>query len=490
MADTLAAKLALARGVGAISRLRGGGGTSAPGKLLMRLEPNAIGELGARLARGSVMISATNGKTTTAAMAAAILERAGVALVHNQAGANMAGGIATTLLDAARPHGAIAGELGLFEVDELWLAQLAAELDPRTLLLGNLFRDQLDRYGELDTIAERWEQVLDGAGERKLVLNADDPLIADLGREHAGVVYFGMDDDSLALAGMAHAADAKHCRRCGAPYVFDAIYLGHLGHYHCASCGQARPAPAVTATDVRLEGVRAARFTLGTPAGQAEISLALPGLYNVYNALAAAALATALEVPLETIAAGLSATRAAFGRAETVTLSVPAPSTAGAGAPSAKRELRILLVKNPAGANEVLRTLALEPGEHDLLGVLNDYIADGRDVSWIWDADFELLAGRVRRATCSGTRAADLAARLKYAGIDPARIDVREDLADALQVAAANRPARDEHLDATRRDDRGDGEAAAPLFALPTYTAMLALRELLVERGEASSAWS
>jgi lipid II isoglutaminyl synthase (glutamine-hydrolysing) len=474
MADLLAAKLALARGVGSISRLRGGGGTSAPGKLLMRLEPGAIGELGARLARGSVLISATNGKTTTAAMAAGIFERAGIALVHNQAGANMAGGIATTLLDAARAHGAIAGELGVFEVDELWLAQLAAELHPRALLLGNLFRDQLDRYGELDTIAERWEQALhDGsAPERKLVLNADDPLIADLGREQTGVLYFGVDDASLALAGMAHAADAKHCRRCGAPYVFDAIYLGHLGHYHCESCGQVRPSPAVTASDVRLEGVRAARFTLGTPTGQAVVSLALPGLYNVYNALAAAALATALEVPLETIVAGLEATRAAFGRAETVSLSVGAlPGSEDAA--GATRELRILLVKNPAGANEVLRTLALEPGEHDLLGVLNDEIADGRDVSWIWDADFELLAGRVRRATCSGTRAADLAARLKYAGIEPERIDVREDLEDALDAASASRV-----------------QAGAPLFALPTYTAMLALRELLVARGEASSAWS
>jgi UDP-N-acetylmuramyl tripeptide synthase len=478
MTDTLAPKLALARGLGAISRLRGGGGTSAPGRLLMALAPEAIGQLGARLRRGSVLISATNGKTTTAAMAAAILERAGIPLVHNQAGANMAGGIATTLLRAARPGGAIAGELGLFEVDELWLEQLATQLRPRAILLGNLFRDQLDRYGELDTIAEHWERVL-SAGERTLVLNADDPLIADLGREHPHALYFGMDDDTLALAGMAHAADARHCRRCGAPYVFDAVYLGHLGHYHCPSCGQSRPAPTLSATDVRLEGVRAARFVLVTPTGRAEVSLALPGLYNVYNALAAAALAAALEVPLETIVAGLESSKAAFGRAETVSLSIPslpsAPAGAApAGASTARRELRILLVKNPAGANEVLRTLALEPGEHDLLGVLNDHIADGRDVSWIWDADFELLAGRIRRATCSGTRAADLAARLKYAGLDPARIDVREDLADALRTAAA---------------DRADGPDA-PLFALPTYTAMLALRELLVARGEASSAWS
>ncbi len=495
MAGTLSIKLALARGVGAVSRRRGGGGTSAPGKLLIRLSPGAIGELASRLPRGSVLISATNGKTTTATMAAGILERAGVPLVHNRAGANMAGGIATTLLDAALPGGAIAGELGLFEVDELWLDSLAAELHPRGILLCNLFRDQLDRYGELDTIAERWRGAMSAHRDATLVLNADDPLVADLGREHPAVVYFGVEDHSLALPGLAHAADAKHCRRCGAPYVFDAVYLGHLGHYHCPSCGRTRPAPTLTASNVRLEGVRAAHFTLHAPAGELEVSLALPGLYNVYNALAAAALASTLEVPLETIAAGLEDTRAAFGRAESVLVSIPdtaAPGPPGAGertsasgtpaAPS-RRELRILLVKNPAGANEVLRTLALEPGEHDLLGVLNDEIADGRDVSWIWDADFELLAGRVRVATCSGTRAADLAARLKYAGIDPGRIRVHEDLAQALDAAAAASSPQGERPD-------GAPVPAAPLFALPTYTAMLALRELLVARGEASSAWS
>jgi UDP-N-acetylmuramyl tripeptide synthase len=476
MADTLPVKLALARAVGALSRRRGGGATSAPGKVLLRMQPDAIATLAARLRRGSVLISATNGKTTTAALAAAILERDGVKLVHNHSGANMAGGIAATLLAATRRGGAIDGELGLFEVDELWLGPLAAQLQPRAILLANLFRDQLDRYGELETITERWEEAL-YKGDARLVLNADDPSIADLGRDRAGVVYFGVEDDSLALAGMAHAADAKHCRRCGAPYVFDAIYLGHLGHYHCPSCGRSRPTPPVTATDVRLEGVRAAAFTLRTPDGEARVALSLPGLYNVYNALGAAALATALGVGLQTIADGLAATAPAFGRAETVTLAVPSWARNGVSASSSgHRELRILLVKNPAGANEVLRTLALEPGEHDLLGVLNDHIADGHDVSWIWDADFEQLAGRIRLATCSGTRAADLATRLKYAGVDPQRIHVQEDLALALEEAAA---------------DHGPGsEPPAPLYALPTYTAMLALRELLVARGEASSAWS
>jgi UDP-N-acetylmuramyl tripeptide synthase len=465
MAELLDVELALARGVGRLSRLRGGGATSAPGKALLRLRPDAIARLSTRLARGSVLVSATNGKTTTAAMAASILREAGVGLVHNQAGANMAGGIASTLLAAARPRGAIAGELGLFEVDELWLAQVAAQLGrPRAIVLSNLFRDQLDRYGELDAIAESWAGALraQAQGDCSLVLSADDPLVADLGRDYGErVLYFGVEDDSLALAGMAHAADAKHCRRCGAPYVFDAVYLGHLGRYRCPACGRTRPRPLVTAHGVALEGVRSSSFVLQTPAGQAPIALQLPGLYNVYNALAAAALASALEVPLASIAAGLQNVRPAFGRAEAVQLR--------------GRELRILLVKNPAGANEVLRTLALEPGEHDLLGVLNDNIADGQDVSWVWDADFEQLAGRVRRATCSGTRAPELALRLKYAGIDPERIAVQPSLARALDQASADLP---------------PAHAAPPLYALPTYTAMLSLRELLLARGHALAAWS
>jgi UDP-N-acetylmuramyl tripeptide synthase len=468
MAGALAPKLALARAVGALSRLRGGGATSAPGKVLIRLDGNAIGALGERLPRGSVLVSATNGKTTTTAMAAGILERAGLRLVHNHSGANMAGGIATALLAAARPHGAIVGELGLFEVDELWLDTVAAQLRPRVILLGNLFRDQLDRYGELETIADRWAQDL-YAGQ--LVLNADDPMIADLGRDRSGVLYYGVHDHSLALAGMAHAADAKHCRRCGAPYVFEAIYLGHLGHYHCPSCGQRRPEPSVTARDVVLEGVRAARFKLCTPADEAQVKLALPGLYNVYNALAAAALASALGIPLEQIVDGLQGAQAAFGRAETVTLSLS--DTRNGTGTQTQRELRILLVKNPAGANEVLRTLTLEPGQHDLLAILNDKIADGRDVSWIWDADFELLAGRIRSVTCSGSRAPELAVRLKYAGVAPERIRVQADLKLALGEAAKD------------RDD-----PRAPLYALPTYTAMLSLRELLIARGEASSSWT
>jgi len=410
--SALAPKLAVARAVGGLARAAGrGGGTSLPGKVLMRLDPQAIRALAARLPQGSVAISATNGKTTTAAMVATILARHGTRLVHNRAGANMAGGIASTLLEAAAARGGgIDGELGLFEVDELWLPQLAAELRPRAVLLSNLFRDQLDRYGELETIAERWAVVVAALpADTTLVLNADDPLVADLGRDRDRVVTFGVEDDAMALAEMQHAADSKHCRRCGHAYVYEAIYLGHLGRYRCPQCGARRPDPDVVARDVRLNGTREASFALRIAATgeSAGVTLPLPGLYNVYNALGAAALCHALGVPLAEIVGGLHAAEAAFGRAETIALG--------------GRALSILLIKNPAGANEVLRTLALEDPARplDLLAVLNDNTADGRDVSWVWDADFELLAGRVRRVTCAGTRAGELAVRLKYAGVDP-----------------------------------------------------------------------
>jgi lipid II isoglutaminyl synthase (glutamine-hydrolysing) len=443
----LAVKVAAARAAGALSRRSGRGGTSLPGKLLMRLEPHAIAQLAARLRHGSAVLSATNGKTTTAAMVAGVLELTGARLVHNRAGANMAGGVATALLDGPRD-----ADTGLFEVDEFWLGKVVDEVRPRALLLANLFRDQLDRYGELDTIADRWAHVA-AATQAALVLNADDPIVADLGREH-GATYFGVEDDGMALAEMQHAADAKHCRHCGAPYVYDAVYLGHLGHYHCETCGARRPQPQIAARDVRLDGVRGARFLLCTPGGERDIALRLPGLYNVYNALGAAALSLALGAGLDEVADGLHAVPPAFGRAETLLVG--------------GRELSILLIKNPSGANEVLRTLVLEDGEHDLFAVLNDNIADGRDISWIWDADFEVLAPRVRRATCSGTRAAEMALRLKYAGVPTERLAVEPDLDTALDRALSAAPS-----------------PPTPVYALPTYTAMLALREALVSRGAA-----
>jgi UDP-N-acetylmuramyl tripeptide synthase len=443
----LQAGLLAARVAAAATRVAGRGGTSLPGKVLMRAEPRAIARLAARLPSGSVVVSATNGKTTTAAMVAAILGRTGTRLVHNRAGANMAGGVAAALA-AGR------GDMGLFEVDEFWLGPVTADLAPRAVLLGNLFRDQLDRYGELEIIADRWAEIVERLpAATSLVLNADDPLVGDLGRRREAL-YYGVEDDALALPELQHASDSKHCRRCGHAYVYEAAYLAHLGHYACPNCGARRPEPAIAATTVELRGIRSAAFTLRTGDGERRIELPLPGLYNVYNALGAAALCLHLGVGLDDVAAGLAAVEPAFGRAETIDLGRPTS---------------ILLVKNPAGANEVLRTLALEGTQLDLFGILNDRTADGRDVSWVWDADWELVAPHVRRLTCSGTRAAELALRLKYAGVPAERLEVVEDVERGLDRALA----------------AGDG----PLYALPTYTALLELRELLARRGQAQEYW-
>jgi len=451
------AKLLAARAVGAASRASGrGGGTTLPGRMLLRLEPGAIGRLGARLDRGATIVSATNGKTTTAGMIAAILAADGRRPVHNRAGSNMTWGVATALLEQR-------GREGLFEVDEAWLPRVASELDPSLIVLANLFRDQLDRYGEMEALADDWAKTVAACGAgTAFALNADDPLIADLGRDAAGerredVTYFGVEDASQALPELQHAFDAKHCRRCGHPYAYERAFVGHLGHYSCPSCGAERPVPDVAATEIELLGMDGSRFAVRTPAGEMRVELPLPGLYNVYNALAAIAAGLRLGVSPERIATALGDMRAAFGRVETI-------EVGGA-------RVSILLIKNPAGANEVLRTLRLEDGGEglDLWIGLNDRIADGRDVSWVWDADFELLAGAVRRVVCAGTRAPEMALRLKYAGWPVEAIEVEPDVEASLDRAVAGSGGR--------------------LFALPTYTALLELRKLLARRGLAREFW-
>jgi len=453
------AKLLAARAIGGMSRRTGrGGGTTLPGRFLLRAAPDAIRRLGSRIDGQRTIISATNGKTTTAGMLAAILRAAGRDPIHNRAGSNMAWGVATALLEQR-------GDEGLFEVDEAWLPKVVDDLDPTLLVLGNLFRDQLDRYGELERLADEWAEVIAGReGRTGLVLNADDPLIADLGRDRdlrrrQDTTFFGIEDDSQALLELQHAFDAKHCRRCGAPYRYERAFVGHLGHYSCPNCDAGRPAPDVYATGIELRGIEGCAFTAHSSDAQLAIELPMPGLYNVYNALAAIASAQRLGVAPERIREGLGSVKAAFGRVETIAIG--------------EASLSILLIKNPAGANEVLRTLQLESQRREArLNVwlaLNDGIADGRDVSWIWDADFELLSDAVERITCTGIRAAEIALRLKYAGWPTARIDVTPEIGHSL--------------------DRALATAEGRLFALPTYTALIELRTLLARRGLAGEFW-
>jgi lipid II isoglutaminyl synthase (glutamine-hydrolysing) len=422
-----------------------------PGKLLSKLDPGAIDRLAARLPAGTAVVSATNGKTTTAAMAAEIL-RPLYRLAHNRSGANLVSGVASTLLAA---NGA---ELGLFEVDEAALPEIVRRIRPRALCLGNLFRDQLDRYGELELVAGRWREAVAGLpADIVLLVNGDDPQVGALAEAHELSVVFGLDDPRLARPTLQHAADSKYCVRCGTLYDYAAAYVGHLGDYRCPSCGHSRPRLDVAGRAVELHGLERVEFDLVTPEGARRVELALPGLYNVYNALGAATLARALGASPDEIAAGLSRFSAAFGRFERISVGT--------------KRLLLLLIKNPAGANEAVRTLVDGGAPRVVVAALNDAVADGRDVSWIWDVDFELLLDGLETLVATGDRAAELALRFKYAGLDGGHIVVEPNLARAL----------DRGLELT--PDGGE------LVVLPTYTAMLALQRLLAERGLARPYW-
>jgi lipid II isoglutaminyl synthase (glutamine-hydrolysing) len=451
MGIRLSLETSAARTLGGLSRIaHRGGGTTIPGKALWKLDPGAVDQLAARLPHGVAVMSATNGKTTTTAMAAEILGGEH-RLAWNRAGANLLSGIASALVASRN------AELGLFEVDEAALPEAVERLRPRVVTLGNLFRDQLDRYGELEIVAERWRAAIAGLpDDAMLVVNADDSVVADLANGRENAVRFGLDDPTHARPSLQHAADSKYCLRCGTPYEFPAAYVGHLGDYVCPNCGHRRPPLDVASRRIELRGLQASRFELTTPVGVVDVELALPGLYNVYNATAAASLALAVGASLADVRDGLARFSAAFGRFERIR--------------SGGKSVVLLLVKNPAGANEVVRTL--ETGVPPVLVVgLNDAIADGQDVSWIWDVDFEPLLEHAGLVIASGERAAELGLRMSYGGLPPERLEIIPSLEKAL----------DRGLDLV--------EAGTELVVLPTYTAMLALRGILTERGAVRPYW-
>lgn len=462
-------KLAIlaARGVG-------WGGSNLPGRLARVLDGRILAALAGAQPLGNAVVTGTNGKTTTAKMLASILAAAGHRVTHNRAGANLITGITTAYMAATAWGGRPLADLGLMEVDEATMPRAGQEIRPRAAVVTNFFRDQLDRYGELQTTLGMVRAGLGAvAPGGRVVLNADDPLCASLGApapdpevaaaaegEPVLPLYYGIEDPAVAGAPADHTADVRHCVGCGHPYAYDLRFYAHLGRYRCPRCGQARPRPQVYARQVLALDARGSHFLLATPAGEVEVRLQVPGLYNIYNALAAAAGALALGIDLAAVQAGLAATTTAFGRMERLTIR--------------DREVFLALVKNPVGYNEVLRTVLGAGTRCTLLLILNDLHADGTDVSWIWDVDFEMLApaqGQVNFVLCSGLRAEDLAVRLKYAGIDPARISVERDLKKALEQGLSFvRP----------------GEL---LYILPTYTAMLAMRDLLARQGLVRNFW-
>jgi UDP-N-acetylmuramyl tripeptide synthase len=438
--------------------LRRGGGTTLPGDVSRWVDPTILTKLSRSLSDGTIVVTGTNGKTTTAALLRHILEAQGHPTVANQAGANLIFGVTAAVVNRASWAGQLPATTGLFEIDEASLPRLVQEVAPGTIVVTNLFRDQLDRYGELETTAAHIRRALtQGPEGMTAVLNADDPMVAALGDDLPRVIYAGLDDPALLQSELSHGADAKFCPRCGSAFIFDGVYFGHVGHYRCPRGDFTRPTPDVRATSVSIDGMDGMRLRVTDGAQDVNVEVPLSGLYNAYNVVLALAAAKALNVPLAKSAAALHDFVPAFGRMERTLID--------------GRPAFLLLAKNPTGFNEVLRTAIQFGHATSFLIALNDRIADGQDVSWIWDVDFEQLKGAARHIVLSGDRALDLRVRLKYAELPDDRIEVVTDWRDALERAAQATPA---------------GET---VFILPTYTAMLALRAVLTRNGALQPYW-
>jgi len=442
------------KATGTLSRItRRGGGTTLPGDVARAIDPKILTRLAQDLTHGSIVITGTNGKTTTARLISWLLEGAGHKVVSNRAGANLIFGATAAALNSAGVDGRLKADWGVFEIDEASLPKAVEEIQPKATLVLNLFRDQLDRYGELESIAKKIEHALGTTAEgSRVILNADDPRVAEIGLGLARKpIWYGLDDTSVAATVLPHAADARTCPKCGASLVFDAVYVGHDGVYRCPNGDFARPVPDITATNIALNGFDSLALTIaGT-----RIEMPLGGLYNCYNVLAAYAAACSLGLEPKYIADRLRTFQAAFGRQERVDFR--------------GRHLVLVLSKNPAGFNETVRTAVdLAHGSNFILG-LNDRKADGTDVSWIWDVDFEQLKGRARLVIPAGVRAHDLAVRLKYAGVTAEKPQTDPVKALDLLVKCTE-----------------EGETA---HLLCTYTAMLDLRADLVRRGWAHPYW-
>lgn len=446
-----------------LSRALGlGAGSTYPGKIIRQIDPQALAKLTKGFSQGTVMISGTNGKTTTSNMIAHILKKAGKRITHNRAGANLITGLTASLVESCNFLARLRADIGLFEVDEATVPQASKEIRPQLILVTNFFRDQLDRYGELDYTAGLIRRSLPNlAKDGKVLLNADDPLVANLGQHfQRKVVYYGIEDDSLPTNEGIQAADVKYCVSCGELYNYGTIFYGHLGKYQCGKCGNARPIPQVSACSLDFKSITRTAFKVSTPQGDFSVEINLPGLYNVYNALAAVSCCLMLGLSLAEIKAGLESFHPAFGRMEQIHFP--------------ENQALLILVKNPTGFNEVLRTMLIDQQPKNLLICINDNYADGEDISWLWDVDFEglLLANnQINFALTTGLRGEDMALRLKYAGLDSDKIEMEKSPKEAL-AASLHKLKPGENL-----------------YILSTYTAMLEVRDIIRKKGYLKKYW-
>lgn len=439
-----------------VSRALHRGGTAMPGRWAQRVCPGLLGLLAKDVK--VVAITGTNGKTTSARMIEQAFADAGSDYFANRSGANLLSGITTEFVMNSTLSGRCRREYAVIECDEAASVSVFPLLKPRVIVVTNLFRDQLDRYGEVTHTLENVRRGIQGAPEAKLCLNADCSLTASLADDLPNeAVFFGIDPGACPSGEKSELSDATHCIRCKTEYQYDFITYGHLGAFRCPNCGYRRREPEYAVTDIVSQTAEGSEIVLSVRGKSCLAQVNLPALYNIYNAAGAVAAVTEMGLGTETGIAAVERFKCGFGRMENFAL-----GKAGA---------KMMLVKNPAGCNQVLDFLCQIKEPFALAVCLNDRGADGTDVSWIYDAAFEKLAdcgAYLGRIAVSGDRAADMAVRLKYAGIAPNALHLERNYEALVQWI---------------------DEQEQPVFIIPTYTAMLELREAVIRRVGGEEFW-
>jgi UDP-N-acetylmuramyl tripeptide synthase len=425
-------------------RKLGRGGTDMPGRIALKVCPDLLG----RLAKGvtTVIVTGTNGKTTTSRMIEQAMTDSGISFFANRSGANLLSGVTA---EFAVHSGTLSGKCkypyALIEADEAAFKAISTFVDAKTVVVTNVFRDQLDRYGEVTHTLDNIRIGISHSPNAVLCLNADDSLSASLGTEFENPkLYYGVNVP-IYRNRVDEVSDAPYCIRCKHEYVYDYVTYGHLGGYHCPHCGYGRPVPEVAVSQVNISDAEHSEIVLEADGQSYPTLVNLPGGYNIYNAAACMACGKAMKLDPQTVSESLGRFQCGFGRMEKFDIH---------GTP-----VRMILIKNPAGCNQVLNFLTNTQTPAVFVACLNDRAQDGKDVSWIWDVDFERLldmGDNLKDIYVSGVRADDMALRFRYAGIPMEKIHVEKDY-EKLMEAVTSQP--------------------DPVYVMPTYTAMLNLRD-------------
>jgi lipid II isoglutaminyl synthase (glutamine-hydrolysing) len=459
--------LALAGGkaAGTASRVLGvGGGTSFPGLVARTIDPRVLRKAAAASDARKILVTGSNGKTTTCRMLAALAQTGGLRVTQNRSGSNLLQGVISAAVEGTDLWGRMDAELLLLEVDEATVRLVAPEVRPDTFLVTNIFRDQLDRFGELYSMAKGLEAAIETLpASATVVLNGDDPLVASFAPgARARRLYYGIRADGPQVP--EHAADTIRCVRCQHMLTYRAVHLSHLGDYECPECGNARPRLDVAVTAIRPLPDAGSEITVETPAGTFPMRVPLPGMHNVYNAVAAVAGRLALSLPRELEPAdaqrAMAGLRPAFGRLEEIQ--------------AGDRRVVLAFVKNPTSYNATLREVLQRPGRKHVLAAHSNTVVDGEDFAWLWDVDLEQLVPQLTSLVVSGTRAEEVALRFKYAGARP----------QVTQVMPSRHAALDIALNGTPPSERDE-----PLYIFAGYTPMRELRSIMQRRGWVPPSW-